>query len=205
MTGRHVRFLRRGNPENARKVGISVFRLHAVGDMASCADPMAGITLTRPRLLATGLAVVLGVGGAMWLYQPDRQLRRSWNDLLATVEARNTTRLGRIIAEDYADRWGYQRRPLLEDARMAFMQFRRLEVRAEQVHIERTDDHATITAILRVDAEGPGSIGDARASINALFTPFVFEWRREPGFTGAWKLVRFDHPEFDLARYRPRW
>lgn len=166
---------------------------------------MAGIILTRRRVL---LLVVMGVSIAMgtaWFYQSDRQLRRSWNGLLDSVEARNTTRLGRVIADDYADRWGYKRRTLLEDARLAFMQFQRLEVAAEQVQIKREGDSATITAILRVDADGPGSIPEARATVNALFTPFVFEWRREPGFTGAWKLVHFDHPEFDLGRYRPRW
>lgn len=166
---------------------------------------MAGITLTRRRLIVFALVMACAGGGTAWFYQPDRQLRRAWSGLLAAVEARNTTRLGRVIADDYADRWGYERRALLEDARLAFMQFRRLTVAAEQVRFTRDGNQATITALLRVDAEGPGNIADARATVNALFTPFVFEWRREPGFTGAWKLVRFDHPEFDLGRYRPRW
>lgn len=166
---------------------------------------MAGIILTRRRLLTLALVCACLGMGAAWFYQPDRQLRRAWDGLLATVEARNTTRLGRVVADDYADRWGYERRSLLDDARLAFMQFRRLVIAAEKVHISREGNQATITAILRVDAEGPGNIADARATVNALFTPFVFEWRREPGFTGAWKLVHFDHPEFDLGRYRPRW
>ncbi len=166
---------------------------------------MPGITLTRRRLVAFAAIAVVAALAATWIYQPDRQLRRSWSALLASVEARNTARLGRILGADYHDRWGYDRRTLLDDARIAFLRFRHLEVRGEQVRFERQGDRATITAILRLDAEGPQPIADARTDVNALFTPFVFTWRREPGFAGAWKLSSFDQPEFDLARYRNRW
>jgi hypothetical protein len=166
---------------------------------------MAGITLTRNRLIGLALVGVLTAAGAFWLYQPDRQLRRAWNGLLKTVEARNTTRIGRVLAGDYHDRWSYTRRSILRDAGLAFLQIRRLDLGAEQVRIERDGHRATVTAILRLDAEGDRRVGEARATINALYTPFVFTWRREPGFTGAWKLVSFDQPELDLGKFRAGW
>jgi hypothetical protein len=58
---------------------------------------------------------------------------------------------------------------------------------------------------LRIDAAGNTAIDDARTRINALFTPFVFTWRREPGLLGSWRLVTFDHPELDLGKFRDRW
>jgi hypothetical protein len=165
---------------------------------------MTGITFTRRRLLGLALAAIVAGVGMVWFYQPDRQLRRTWDGLLETVEARNTARLGRVLAEDYRDRWGHSRRSILEDARIAFFQFHHLELTAEQVRVVRNRNNATVTAILRLDADGGGQVGEARTAINALFTPFVFTWRREPGFAGAWKLTSFDHLELDLAQFRAR-
>lgn len=166
---------------------------------------MPHLLLTRRRLLvAAGACALLGAA-VLWFQQPERRLQRAWHRLLATVEARNVTGLRRILADDYRDRWGYDRRGLSEDARLAFFQFRHLEIRTEQVQVRRAGDSAIITAMIRIEADGGGQVPAARAAVNALFTPFTFEWRREPGLVGAWRLVRFDHPELDLTRFRSRW
>lgn len=166
---------------------------------------MAALTLTRTRLWFAGIVGLVAIGAASWFFQPDRQLRRSWQELLASVEARNPTRLGRILAGDYRDRWGYTRRTLLDDARLAFFQIRHLKFTSDQTTITREGDRATVRAILRIDAGGSAEVDNARTKINALFTPFEFTWQREPGFTGAWRLVGFDHPDLDLRQFRPRW
>jgi len=166
---------------------------------------MAGLLINRQRIFALAMALALTVVAAFWFYQPDRHLRRTWDGLLDAIEARNTTRVGQVVAQDYHDRWGYTRRSILEDARLAFLQLRHLELTAEQVRFERTGDEATISAILRIDADGSAGVAEARTSVNASYTPFVFIWRREPGFAGAWKLAGFNHPEIDPARFRAGW
>jgi hypothetical protein len=166
---------------------------------------MPGVTVTRRRLIYLGVATVALVAAGRWFYDPDRQLARAWSGLLRAVDARNTTRLGRLLAEDYHDRWGYTRGELLDDARLAFFQFQTLQLTAENVRIDRDGNSATVTAQLRVDASGNHVIDQARVRVNSLFTPFTFSWRRENGVFGAWHLVTFDHPELDLTQFRSRW
>ena len=166
---------------------------------------MAGLMITRKRLLFLLTATMAGLGAAWWWGQPDRQLHRTWENLLDVVEARNTTRLGWLLADDYSDRWGYSRRTLLDDARLAFFQCEKLRIHPGQVTIQRDGDRATVTAVLRIDATGGGTVDEARIEINRLFTPFTFEWRHEGGYPGSWRLLRFDQPELSLERFKTRW
>jgi hypothetical protein len=166
---------------------------------------MSGLIVTRKRIVLLLTAAVASLCAAWWWWLPDRQLHRSWEDLLAGVEARNTARLGRLLAEDYTDRWGYSRRTLLDDARLAFFQFENLHLTADKVTFERKGDRAMVTAILRIDTMGGDHANEARVEINRLFTPFTFEWRHDGGYPGSWKLLRFDHPELSLERFKSRW
>lgn len=157
--------------------------------------------MPRTRL-AAALLVLVFVSAAFWHLQPERRLRRTWDKLVAVVEARHARSLGTLLAEDYADRWGYRKGTLVQDARLAFYHFDSIAIRAEQEDIRIEGDRATITAILRVEVRGSGRAQEARVATNALFSPFTFEWRRADSFPWSWKLVSFDQPEFDLARFR---
>lgn len=160
------------------------------------------LLINRRRLAIAGATLLVGVVALAWYFQPDRRLARTWSELIAAVEARNPSRLHDVLAADYGDRWGHTRDSLANDARLAFLQLRELKVRPEQVTTQRDGDRATITAILRVEIEGGPGASEARVSINSIFTPFVFEWRRDPHAPWEWRLSRFDQPELDLARIR---
>ena len=157
--------------------------------------------MTRTRLVLALLAATLAVLLA-WHLQPERRLMRSWNKLLDVVEARHARALGALLAEDYADRWGYTKASLVQDARLAFHHFRVLEIRVDQQQVVVEGDQARVTALLRIEVQGSARADEARVTANALFSPFVLEWRREDSFPWSWKLVRFDQPELDLERFR---
>jgi hypothetical protein len=160
--------------------------------------------LVRHRLLAVATVAVIGAGWFLWYNHPARRLQRTWSHLLETVAARQIISLRAILAPDYSDRWGHDRDLIVLEAREAFRQMESIRIRPEEVRTTRGGDEAVITAIIRIDVDGPPPIPEARATVNALFSPFEFNWRKEPGYLGAWQLVRFNHPEFPLDRYRRR-
>jgi len=157
--------------------------------------------MTRPRL-ALALMALLLAGLATWHLQPERRLKRSWHKLIEVVEARHAGALGNLLAEDYADRWGYRKSTIVHDARLAFHHFDAIAIRIEQQTLTIDGDRATITALLRVDVRGTARAAEARVATNSLFSPFTFEWRRDESLPWSWKLVTFDQPEFDLGRFR---
>lgn len=135
-------------------------------------------------------------------FDPDRSLRRTWQELLNAVEDQNAGRLRDRLDDNYTDRWGYTADSLVNDARRAFFQTQYLRLIASDATFLRHRDQATITAVLRVDATGPEPVPAARVAINALFSPFVFEWRRQARFPWAWKLTRCDHPRLEPKRFQ---
>ena len=147
-------------------------------------------------------AAALSVGTAVWYLDGDRSLKRSWRDLVGTVENRRALALRDQLAPDYADRWGYDRDTLVLEMQIALRAFESLRVRPEQVEFRRTGDDATVSAVIRIEAHGPPSVDDARSAVNGIFTPFVFSWRREPDFPWSWKLTRTEQPDFHPERYR---
>lgn len=155
------------------------------------------------RKLATGAALLLGgIAFSAWWTQPDRSLERTWTGLISAVESRNPSGIRDRLAPDYADRWGYDRESLTNDARLAFFHFRELELRVQDVAIAREGGYATITAILRIQVEGSDEATNARLTVNSIYTPYTFEWERNRRFPWSWKLKRFDHSELELNRFR---
>ena len=144
------------------------------------------------------LSILVGI----WWFQPDRRLERSWATLIRMTEARRAAGVGGLMADDYADRWGYSKTTLVEDARLAFFHFDQLEVTTRNVVITRVGQSATITAEILLNAAGTPRADEARATVNALFSPFTFEWRRDAGFPWTWRLTRIDHPQFRPDRFR---
>lgn len=169
-----------------------------VSEATLCQSPE---TMSRFRYILL-LAVLIFVAVAAWQLRPERRLHRSWDKLIDVVEARHARALGNLLAEEYADRWGYRKATLVQDARLAFHHFSEIEIRIEQQEILMDGDRATITAMLRVDVRGTERAAEARVAANSLFSPFTFEWRRDDSFPWAWKLATFDQPEFDLGRFR---
>lgn len=156
---------------------------------------------SRKTATCAGL-VLVGIAFSAWWVQPDRSLERVWNGLIESVESRNPSGIRDRLADDYADRWGYDRETLTRDARLAFFHFRDLELRAQDVEIRRDGNHATITAIIRLQATGSEEVEDARLTVNSLYTPYTFQLQRNPRFPWNWKLKSFDHPELELNRFR---
>jgi len=157
--------------------------------------------MTRTRIVLLLVAVGL-LGFAAWQLRPERRLERSWRKLIEVVEARHARALGNLLAEDYADRWGYRKATLVQDARLAFHHFDSIGIRIEQQQTRLEGDRATITAMLRVEVRGTARANEARVAANSLFSPFTFQWRRADTFPWAWELTSFDQPEFDLGRFR---
>jgi len=161
-----------------------------------------GIIISRSRLRIFGFGTVLAVLFAMWFFQPDRTLERTWNGLIGAVEARHAGAMRGYLAEVYSDRWGYDRETLAADARLAFQHFTELDIRPANIRIERDGDIAKISAMLRLEAAGTIQALDARMRVNALTAPFTTRWRQRPGLLGGWEMTSLDHPELDLRSFR---
>lgn len=156
------------------------------------------------RTRVVGVLAVVGALAAfyLWFFQSERMLWRSWDGLIGCVQSRQAGTLRGYLAEDYADRWGYDRESLVREARFAFQEFDRLVLTVKETEMTRDGDRATITARMVIDPQGTARAQASRDRINALAEPFRFEWRREPGFPGAWKLVSFDQPELQIQAWR---
>lgn len=162
------------------------------------------LVLTRFRLVALGLAATAALAWTIGWMQPQHRLERSWERLLAMAEARRAGAIGKLLAEDYTDDWGYTKHRLIEDLRRGFFHFDALKIETNEVSVARDGDTAVITAILRVRARGTPQADRARATINGVFAPWRFQWRRERSFPWAWRLTRIDNDRFRPAMVRER-
>lgn len=160
------------------------------------------IVLNRKIAVAAGALLAGAVAWGLWSLQPDRRLARAWGELLDMTEARRAAGLGSLLDEHYYDRWGYTRETLIEDMRLAFFHFDRLEVKTSQVEIIREGDQAKITAIIRFEVDGSPQATEGRVTINSLFDPFTFYWQRRDSFPWSWELVRIDHPQLKPRRFQ---
>jgi hypothetical protein len=160
------------------------------------------LSFSKRSLTIVALILLLSAGFTVWWTQPERSLVRAWNGLINAVESRHASSIRGWLAPDYSDRWGYDRESITADARLAFFHFRDLDLLVQNVTTSREGNRATITAIIRLKATGSERAGDARLSVNSLYTPFTFEWERDAGFPWSWKLKSFDHPQLDLNRFR---
>jgi hypothetical protein len=163
-----------------------------------------------PLRLVVVLALVAGmvalVAVVVWRMRPEAVVARQQAALLDGVGRRSPARIRRLVAEDYADRWGFSREDLVEAMVDAGGQFIALVVTARDGRLVIEGRRATYVCGLVVGGKPVGPIGqEVMRQVNRIEEPFVFVWERKGFLPSGWRLVGFDNPAFpdDLHGYRP--
>lgn len=115
---------------------------------------------------------------------------------MASLEGGNYDTFGRLLADDYRDRWGHDKAFVVGQCRDIFRQFLSLEIQQADQAIELKDDGAILREKLHLVGKGVALAELVQEKANALREPFTFVWRK-----GAkpweWTLVSVDQPELE--------
>lgn len=163
----------------------------------------------RLRLLvvaALAFGLLASIGAVAWQMRPSAAVQRQQAALLDGIGRRSPARIRRVVAEDYADRWGFSRDDLVEAMVDAGGQFIALVVTAQDERISFEGARATFACRLVAGGKPAGPVGhEVMRQVNRTEEPFVFLWERRGFLPTAWRLVGFDNAAFpeDLHGYKP--
>jgi len=149
---------------------------------------------------ATGLTLVLILLFCLWLWQPERQVLKHNEHLLKAASSRNWTALAEFINEKYSDRWGHDKASALSDSREVLGQFFVLEITGESAGCSTDGLVATVSCRLKMSGKGSPLADIAVNEINALKTPFTFQWTRQSWKPWDWQLTRADNPDLNIPQ-----
>lgn len=143
-------------------------------------------------------AALLGGLFLLWLWQPERQVRRHTAKFFHLIEGRNWTRVSDSIDAQYADQWEHDRARVVERMREIMRYMRAVRIVAHEPAINIDNGHATWTAKVTIEGEGGEAMALVQDRINSLTAPFELEWRRISRKPWDWKLVRVSNAELQL-------
>lgn len=164
------------------------------------------------------LVVVLGVGlmvcllGIRWLASGHVEKRQE--ALIAAIEDGSWGKCEKLISENYADRWGWNRNDLgmvFKDVRSQFLV---LSITLEDPDWDITNDRAEVKGRIRLRGRSFGAGAYIEREVNRENEHMSFTWQKESWLPGSWKLVRMHHGELeipdsyepgDLLRARQNW
>jgi hypothetical protein len=143
------------------------------------------------------IALLLGIF-LLWLWQPERQVRRHTEHLFHAFEQKSWTGVAGFVAPDFSDQWGDDRARLLERMREVFRYVRGIRINAPDALI-RTEHRRAFWAGKITIAGDEGEITAAiKERVNSLATPFELEWRRRSAKPWDWKLVRVSNSTLEI-------
>lgn len=146
-----------------------------------------------------GLSAALLIGiFLLWLWQPERQVRKHSEHFLRQCEKRNWSRAGEFVAASYRDRWGDDRARLLSRARDVLRYFFTLEITAIDPQVRDSDDEQIWSARLTIDGQGAEVASMVKDRVNTLTTPFELHWRHASGKPWDWQLVAIDNSGLEV-------
>ena len=147
----------------------------------------------------SGLIVALLVGVFLiWLWQPERQVRRHTENFLHAVEHKNWAGAADFIGSDYHDQWANDRARVLERLHEGFRCARSIRVSAFSVTVWVKRRRAEWTGRIWINGDG-GEIAESfKERVNSLPTPFQLEWHRLSGKPWDWKLVRVSNSSLEI-------
>ena len=136
------------------------------------------------------------------LWQPQRQIELHNDHILEQIEKHNWDAVGEFIGDTYQDRWGNDRKLLLERLPQVFRALGQTRIDASATAIRREEDRGYWTA--RITIQGTGELADfIQNRVNTLNAPFEFEWQRAATWPWDWKLVAVRNAALDISDYTP--
>ena len=146
-----------------------------------------------------GLALALCIGVFLiWLWRPERQVRRHTENFLHAIEHKNWTVAGDFIGSDYQDQWGDDRAQVLERMREGFQYVRGVHVSAFNVTVQIEGRRAEWTGRIWIDGPQSEVMELLKERVNSLTAPFELEWRRLSRKPWDWKLVRVSNSALEI-------
>jgi hypothetical protein len=159
----------------------------------------AGYLVVSARIYG-GLGVALLIGlFLLWLWQPERQVKRHTGNLLHAIEQKDWASVADFIGNDYQDQWGDDRALVLERIREVFRYLRGVRINIVDPNIEVDKHHGVCRARITVDGNGGEAMALVKERVNSLNTPFELEWRRMSGKPWDWKLIRVANQSLEIS------
>lgn len=148
-----------------------------------------------------GLAVIWGVY-LFRLWQPPRQIDLHNHHLLEQIEQHDWKAAAEFIGETYQDRWGNDRKSLLERLPRVFHALGKTRIESSAIAIRPEQGRGFWTA--KITISGTGEFADfIQSRVNSLDAPFEFEWQRGATWPWDWKLVAVRNPALEISDYAP--
>ena len=146
-----------------------------------------------------GLTIALLIGlYLIWLWQPERQVKRHSENLLHKIEQKNWAGVAGFIGPDYTDQWGDDRALLVERMRDVFRYFRNARITIVDPTVNITGGRAVWRSKITIDGDNSEVMTLVKERVNLLGTPFEIEWRRVSGKPWDWKLVGVSNPGLEI-------
>lgn len=158
-------------------------------------------------ILLAGIAVVGAIIGLLvWQSLPSKVVAKKQAALIDGIERRSPARIERLVAEDYADRWGFDRNDAVVAVVDVGSQMLTLVVDEEDQETEIADGRATVSAKLLFGGKPIGPVGtEVMRRLNGLDAPFVFTWEKKGFLPASWRLVSIENESLpdELWGYQP--
>src|SRR5947208_5960656 len=146
-----------------------------------------------------GLVIALCAGVYLiWLWQPERQVRRHTENFFHAIERRNWDAVVDFIGDDYQDQWGDDRARVLERMREGFRWVRGSQIIAPDASVQAENRRALWTGKITVYSSDDGVTEVLDERVNKLPGPVELEWHRLSAKPWHWKLVRVSNSAFEI-------
>ena len=134
----------------------------------------------------------------IWLWRPERQVRRHTENFLKTIEHKNWAAAADFIGSDYHDQWGDDRARVLERMRSGFRYVRGVRINAFNPSVRIENRRAIWSGKIMIDGDEGEGMALLKERVNSLVTPFELEWRRLSARPWDWKLVRVSNSALEI-------
>ena len=134
----------------------------------------------------------------IWLWRPERQVKRHTENFFHAIEHKDWTAAGSFIGNDYQDQWRDDRARVIERMRDGFRYVRGVRINAFSVTVKVQVRRAEWTGRIWIDGVQSELMESLKERVNLLPTPFELEWRRFSGKPWDWKLVRVSNSALEI-------
>jgi hypothetical protein len=146
-----------------------------------------------------GLVIALCVGlYLIWLWQPERQVRRHTENFLQAIEHKNWDAASDFVAANYQDQWGDDRMRVLERLREGLRYVRRPRIIASNPSVQVEGLRAVWSGKITLYSSDDDVMEVLDRRVNSLPSPFELEWHHLSGKPWDWKLARVSNPAFEI-------
>jgi hypothetical protein len=143
------------------------------------------------------LAVCTGLY-LIWLWQPERQVRRHTENLFRAIGRKDWEALAGFIGNDYQDQWGDDRGRVLERLREGLRYVRGPRIIASNPSVRVEAQRAVRSRKITLYSADDDVMEMLDQRFNSLGAPFELEWHRISAKQRDWKLVRVSNSAFEI-------